>query len=496
MDDIAKIPGSQFMYARFLRLSRELGLAQPSADSVRLHGYLTGVALTPGTPDEAGWRGGLPGQPGALPEVQLRGLLRAGLDEIAGTADNNTYKPLLQTGTVNGYRADLWCQGFLAAVELAQPLWQARVDALPALKTRLEFIRLMADSGQFSRKLGFQPAEHPEFVRENTVLLAPLVRHLRHLLTESESSGDWLVDLPPPPAYDNAELAGLEEHTLFVRLMECEDRAPWNLMQACLDRGDAMLPVLLTHVRDNQRWGQPEMRGEWWGLLHGIMLLGKMDSEAAAAALLEYFGHMTRHPQDTLWDWTRGYWPAYFHNKHAFVRERLRQLAMDRQLNWYARAQAVECVLEAAWSDTPEALEDTLDWLAKLADNPAEPGMLRRSCSDLLLDFPRERHRNLLLRLAREQEVRGRLGRHFTQHEVDYAFHAGDDPEWLRRQNPWAFYEPEAIRKRQLRWAQQDDKTIERIVGLADAGDDIKGLLDAVLRRRAERKTTKGKSAL
>lgn len=488
MDDIAQLPGSSFMHARFLRLSRELGLAQPSADTVRLHGYLTGVALTPGKPDGTDWRRGLPARAEAMSEAELARLLRAGLDEITGTADNNTYKPLLQTGTVNGYRADLWCQGFLAAVQVSEPLWQARLATQPALKTRLEFIRLMADSGQFSRKLGFSADEHPEFVRENTVLLAPLVRHLRHLLTEAHGSGDWLVDLPPPPAYDDAELARLDNKVLFARLMECEDRAPWNLMRACLERGDAMLPVLLAHVRDNQRWGLPEMRGEWWGLLHAIMLLGKMDSEAAAAALLEYFGHMTRHPQDTLWDWTRGYWPAYFHNKHAFVHDHLKRLALDRQLNWYPRAQAVECVLEAAWSDTPEALEDALDWLAAIAEDAIEPPMLRRGCSDLLLDFPRERHRSLLLRLAREQEVRGRLGQHFTQHEVEYAFHAGDEPEWLRRQNPWAFYDDESIRKRQLRWARQDDKTIERIVGLADAGDDIHGLLQAVLKRGAERK--------
>lgn len=492
MDDIALPAYGQFMFEQFHRLSRRLGLERAGASTVELHGYLTGIALTPAPLVQIDWPKALPGADKAVMDDEFTGLLKDGLAEIAEATDNNTFKPLLRTTAINGYRADLWCRGFLSAVDLAEPAWRKRMDALPALKTRLEFIRLMADSGQFARKLGFPPAEHGEFVRENTVLLAPLVRHMRHQLVDPAKSRDWLVDLPPPPAYTDAELARLGEKALFTRLMECEDRAPWNLMQACVARGDRIIPVLLAHVRDNQRWGQPEMRGEWWGLLHAIMLLGKMDSEAAAAALLEYFGHMSHHPQDTLWDWTRGYWPAFFHNKHAFVHGQLRQLATDRQLNWYARAQAVECVLEAAWSDTPESLEDTLDWLARMADNPAEPGMLRRSCSDLLLDFPRERHRDLLMRLAREQEVRGRLGRHFTQHEVDYAFHAGDDPEWLRRQNPWAFYEPEAIRKRQLRWAKQDDKTIERIVGLADAGEDINELVQAVLRRRDERKNGNG----
>lgn len=488
MDDIALPAGSVYMFERFLQLSRHLGLGQSGPDAVRLHGYLTGLALTPAPLAQLDWPGGLPNPDSAKQDGRIADLVRDGLDEIVDSTDNNTFKPLLRTTAINGYRADLWCQGFLDAIDAAEPTWRTRLNTQPALKTRLEFIRLMADSGQFSRKLGFTPEEHGEFVRENTVLLAPLIRHMRHLLVDPSNSRDWLVDLPPPPSYDDEDLAKLSHKALFARLVEAEDRAPWNLMQACLDRGDAMIPVLLAHVRDNQRWGQPEMRGEWWGLLHAIMLLGKMDAQAAAEALLEYFGHMSRHPQDTLWDWTRGYWPAYFHNKHIYVHGHLRQLAIDHQLNWYARAQAVECVLEAAWSDTPEALEDALDWLARIADNPVEPGMLRRSCSDLLLDFPRERHRQLLQRLAQEQEVRGRLGRHFTQHEVDYAFHAGDDPEWLRRQNPWAFYEPEAIRKRQLRWARQDDKTIERIVGLADAGEDINALVEAVLRRSAERK--------
>jgi hypothetical protein len=104
----------------------------------------------------------------------------------------------------------------------------------------------------------------------------------------------------------------------------------------------------------------------------------------------------------------------------------------------------------AAHARGPAALERTLDWLAEVAGSKREDPEVRMSAAQLLLDFPRARHRALLDRLAAEQTG---PYREFTSEDVAEAFQAArDEPDWERFADPWKFYTPEQIEERRRRW--------------------------------------------
>ena len=44
----------------------------------------------------------------------------------------------------------------------------------------------------------------------------------------------------------------------------------------------------------------------------------------------------------------------------------------------------------------------------------------------------------------------------YTEADIWHALDAGDKPEWHRFNNPWNFYSPDEIRRRQARWLKED----------------------------------------
>jgi hypothetical protein len=106
-------------------------------------------------------------------------------------------------------------------------------------------------------------------------------------------------------------------------------------------------------------------------------------------------------------------------------------------------------------------LEASLDWAANIAADDSEDWDLRLSAANTLLDFPRVRHRALLENLAARQSG---WGVQFSMDDVRDAFSGRDATPQSRHgfADPWKFYAPRAIARRQQRWAEEDAKHLAR----------------------------------
>ncbi len=258
------------------------------------------------------------------------------------------------------------------------------------------------------------------------------------------------------PHFSPEELQSMSDDSLLALVTSLEDLLPRTVVDECIRRGDALVPALRAHLEDEQNWCEEADPGDWWALLHAIMILGAIPGRAASEALLSGFRRMEAHPDDTLWDWVAGYWPALFANKRELTVDALRAIALDTRQNWYCRIQALECVLAAAHAAGHDALEAALDWIAELTRDENEDFDFRSSAANILLDFPRERHRRHLEALGSRMEKMNRFGAAFHRDDVIKTFKENrDQPEWERFSDPWEFYDEQAIRDRQARWARE-----------------------------------------
>ncbi|MCI0652578.1 MAG: SEC-C domain-containing protein [Planctomycetes bacterium] len=258
----------------------------------------------------------------------------------------------------------------------------------------------------------------------------------------------------PPPAYAAEELSGLAAPRLLDLLRGDEDRVPRNVIEECARRGDEMVRAFQEIARDERFWREGAPLGEWWLRLHAVMILGLVPSEDAGLLLVSLMRRMERAEDENLQDWLSGYWPALFRDKPAAVLAALRELARDRRIDWYMRIQAIEAVVAAGERDGAGALDAALDWGAAMAADGSDDSTLRFAAGGKLLDFPRERHRPLLERLAEEQK--GPFA-HFGAGDVKRAYaRAGDARRRERFDDPWRFYSPASIAERQERWAKDD----------------------------------------
>lgn len=259
--------------------------------------------------------------------------------------------------------------------------------------------------------------------------------------------------IPPVPVYADEELAGLDSDELLELMIDDEDRVPRNVIDECARRGDEMVELLSEFLTGDDNWNGEAELGEWWLLLHAVMILGLISSERAGSLLVEFMRRMSRAEAEDLQDWLAGYWPALFQNKPEAVFAPLRELCHDRSLDWYIRANAISAVIAAAQRHGESAFEQALDWLAGIAADEQEDWDLRLCSGNTLLDFPRARNRALLDDLAARQSG---LGAHFSAGEVQKAYtEMNDQPEWERFKNPWQFYDPEAIETRRQRWEKE-----------------------------------------
>jgi hypothetical protein len=262
----------------------------------------------------------------------------------------------------------------------------------------------------------------------------------------------------PLPAYTRDALAKLSVTQLIELLMRDEDRVPRNVIDECARRSEAMLEALKSRFADETAWRRDVPLGWWWLRLHAPMIFGLMPTEAAASALIHWLPRITEDGPNDLQEFLAGYWPVLFRNKTDAVQRDLRALCGNRTLDWYTRVVAADAAVFVRARRGGEALEAELAWLALLAADVEEDWDFRFAVGHSLLRFPRARYRSILEALALAEEY-GEIedaAEYFmpletTDVERAYA-RREDEPEWLRRTDPWAFYSAAEIAARQLRW--------------------------------------------
>ncbi len=274
-----------------------------------------------------------------------------------------------------------------------------------------------------------------------------------------EAEADELIGFSPVELLTDAELATLDEPALIDILRRSGDRAPRNLIDACAARGDAMVQALASVLSAPAFWSDDIDDGNWWLRQHAAMILGLIDTENAGRELVALMRRLDREDDDNTQDWLAGNWPALYTNKPVSLAPELRRLAEDRAHDWYIRINAAETYLALAQRGGESVFETALDWAAAMAADEQEEWTLRLNLGGELLDSPRPRHRLLLEMLASRQTG---LGKHFEARDIEDSYARGvDAPEWERFTNPWAFHDPDVIRARQERWAEEEARRPE-----------------------------------
>lgn len=168
------------------------------------------------------------------------------------------------------------------------------------------------------------------------------------------------------PTYPDEDLAGLSPSKLTDILIEDEDRAPRNLIDECVWRGDEMTEYLQQLHEDDFLWDidagnfEDVADGIWWLRLHAVMILGLIPTVQAGTLLVELMRRMSLEDDDNLQDWLAGFWSAQFRNKPDSVLPSLRELCEDRKIDWYMRSNTLDPYIAAASRQGGEALEQAL----------------------------------------------------------------------------------------------------------------------------------------
>ena len=266
---------------------------------------------------------------------------------------------------------------------------------------------------------------------------------------------------PALPEYSAEALADLGPAELIALMVRDEDRVPRDLIDACARHGEGMAVELRRVLEEGRPWKDGGSAGEWWLTLHAAMILGLIPGEQAGLLLVAFMRRLALEDDD-MQDWLAGYWPALFRNKPSSVLPALRALCCDRSMDWYIRANALGPVIAAGENKGSASLDEALAWAAAIAADETEEWDMRLSAGNTLLDFAPAAHRPLLENLAERQTG---LGAWFSKTDLEKAYSVNERaPEWRRMSDPWEFYRPGFIARRQDRWAKevaQDDDESE-----------------------------------
>ena len=428
-----------------------------------LHGLLTGFATTP-EPDLEKLVMEVSGEQ-PLPN-SLREEMNEAADFLSEDLSVHDFKALFQAD--HNSEPEHWINGYLKAVELHDEQWREENDCHPKAGAALIMLHSLIDE-ELRQELKIIQPGHEE-LREAPEMVTDLVHSIYHYLHGdvdssfrfAEESGLPASELPALPGYSEDVLASMDEHGLFALVTGNDDRLPLEVVHACASRKESMVPLLHQHLENESNWDNEVSDGDWWGLLHTIFILGLIPGEASARALLEGYRRITFDSNNNLADWLSGYWPALCRNKTGYTTDGMRQIAEDNQLDWYPRTHAIECVVADASERDATQQEEAIDWLASLCADQSQDPEFRVMAGHTLLDHPRERHRQVMEQLVELQDPDSWLGNSYTRDDIDRSFSRGGKPEWKRSENPWRFYDPVEIQRRQQRWLKEDREKEDR----------------------------------
>lgn len=259
------------------------------------------------------------------------------------------------------------------------------------------------------------------------------------------------------PVLDPDTLSHAPPADLLDLLIEHEDRVPRVLFDACVARGDDMVAALADFYARLDAPDADDDQDVWWMELHALFLLGAIPGEAAGRLLAASLRRADQDEDSTLLEWVAGDTAWLFSNKPPVIIDQARALVQDRSVGWFVRCEAVDAVVAAGLAAGHTELDTALDWLSGLVSDTSDDTDFRLLAANSLLDFPRQRHRAMLDAMAAEQEAVSPFGVVFGSSDVVQHFdQAKDTPPWVRRDEPWKFYDDDAILSRQKKWREED----------------------------------------
>jgi yecA family protein len=435
---------------------------------VSLHGFLTAIAIGP---DEVEDKPILPTVYGftTIDPVEnyseLGELVWEAVGEIAMDLIDNSFEALLHRDTDSPEDPALWMEGFNKAVTLNEKGWEALNEEHPEAVKKFVFIQSFTGPDTANSALGIPTETYVAYLTEALPLFSQALStlyisywgDLAEDIPIDLTEGTTNITLDDLPTFSPEELQQQTDEELLFNILSHGDMLPREVVDEAIRRGQSIAGLLRRHLEDPDNWGEDVEPDDWWGLLHAIFILGYISGEDATQGLLQCIKAMHTNPHDNLWDWIGGYWPTLFKNKRELARESLQQIAYDRELYWYARITALDCLVEAAEAAGDEALNRMLEKVARIADDEDEEWEFRPISAMLLLNFPRDEHRGVLEKLAKRQEELEDIP-HFNTDDVKLTYDLREEePEWKRFTDPLKFYDPENILRRQIRWAEEDE---------------------------------------
>ena len=424
------------MSDHFVELVRELAKYHISTEEPFLHGLLTGCATIPALDQEKLFLEISPGQPLA---ESVRDAVLEVVAVLSGQLSRDAFQTRFDIDQDNEF--ERWIGGYLKAVEIHEHQWQEENEFHTSAGAALIMLHGLIDK-ELRRDIDIG-LPGPDDLQDDPELVTNLVLDIYHEFHDEMDDED-------------EKLKDMDEEELFALVITCNDELSLAVVQECAERTEAMVPVLRRHLDQEANWVDNVDEGDWWALLHSVHILGLIPGKASAEALLVAFSRINCDENSDLPDWLSTCWPALCQNKTEHTTAPLRRIAENPALNWYARGQAVDCVLAKAYVTSSTELEQAIDWLATMCGDDTEDVEFRVIAGHNLLDLSRERHRPIMEALVALQEPDSLVANSFTLEEVDYSFDEGDNPGWLRFGDPWRFYHPDEIQRRQERWLEED----------------------------------------
>ncbi len=444
------------MSSAFERLFKAMRDYPQPMNATGLNGYLAGVVLGPEEVIDRPWMQAALGlAPGKPVPARLREQFEAAATEIGEALVEDRFEPVLATEERGGLRlprADLWCQGFVAAVGLAEGAWEERSERQPQLGKPLLILQVIAEPERHGPIFFGEEVDltAPEFLLELRAQLIPAIRTVVAEVffgedAEGVDEAEWQQFVEAATAAEEALAAELPAHSdqeVITLLVELGAMLPRCVIEECIRRNATIQPHLLALIEDEALWRREDEAA--WAPIHAACALGGMEGAAATGVILQL---LTRReaaeaqPYEVL----DGRWPHLFRNKPEAQSE-LRHIAEHRENSWYTRTAAVSCVLDRA--SLEGRLEEALDWAAAIACDDSEDVDTRINVARHLLEMPRERHRSCLEAMA--AQPLGSLD-DLSAAEIEDAFDAEEDsPEWEWLGAPLDFYSPEEAATRFL----------------------------------------------